>query len=296
MSYEEKLKWSKELAARVTKDYTPYAVLVGYTSGGDSNIALKLASMFFDVTAAFTIDTTIAAPETLLNCEKVATEIYKMDYIVRMPPYNGIEENPYTYFELVKRHGFPGKTKTAHRWMYQYLKDHAVNRILSSFRKGKRNRNIVIISGARKDESIRRMGTSRDITIMGSNIWVNICNTWTNQDMHDFAQDNGLDQYRSPISKIMGMSGECFCGSFASKGQQHEVKIASPSTFEKIMFIQKWLNNNTTFKWDWDEGPITKADIKKAKDEAYKKMYIPLFTPEMLMCSTCMNNTATSDE
>lgn len=79
--YEDKLKWSKELADRVKKDFDHYAVIVGYTSGTDSNIVLKLATMFFDVTAAFTCNTTIAAIETLQNCERVATEIYKLKYI-----------------------------------------------------------------------------------------------------------------------------------------------------------------------------------------------------------------------
>lgn len=283
--YSDKLLWTKELADRVKTDFEPYAVIVGLTTGFDSNVALKLATMFFNVTAAFTCDTTIAAPETLNNCRKVAEDVYKLKYIRKAPPYAGKKENNETYFEVVKQHGFPGKTKTAHAWMYRWLKDHTVSSIISSIRQNKRNRPIIIISGARKHESVRRFGTSQDITIQGNNIWVNICNEWTNSEVHAFAMDNNLDRYRSPISKSIGISGECFCGCFSTKGELNEVKIASPSTYEKIMNIYKWLKQNTNYDWDWESGPSKQFTMEKYGQ-------LNMFTKSnMIMCSTCMNNT-----
>lgn len=283
MDYKYKLEWTKELCDRIKKDFKPYAVIVGYTGGFDSNVALKLATMFFKVDAAFTCDTTIAAKETLDNCKNVAEYVYKLRYIRRAPPYAGLEQNHNTYFEIVKKHGFPGKTKTAHNWMYRWLKDHTVNKIISSFRENKRNRPVVIISGSRKYESVRRMGTSQDITIQGNNIWLNICNEWTNSEVNAFATDNKIDRYRSPISKSVGVSGECFCGCFAQKNELKEIKIASPSTYEKIMYIDKWLKNNTNMFWGWEESPPKSFTLEKHGQ-------LPLFSPDMLMCSTCMNN------
>jgi 3'-phosphoadenosine 5'-phosphosulfate sulfotransferase (PAPS reductase)/FAD synthetase len=281
--YEDKLKWSKELADRIKKDFNPYAVIVGYTGGTDSNIALKLATMFFNVDAAFTCNTTISAIETLQNCERVAKEVYNLKYISRMPPYGGLQENPNTYFELVKQHGFPGQTKTAHNWMYRYLKDHTVQKIVSSFRQRKRNRPIVIISGARRHESVRRMGTSQDITVIGNTIWVNIANDWTNQDCSDFASDYNIDELRSPISKGMGISGECFCGSHASgKGELNEIKFWSPSTFDLIDKISTHLKL-LGFEWEWFQSPPKNRKIERAGQQN-------MFSPQMLMCSTCMNN------
>jgi 3'-phosphoadenosine 5'-phosphosulfate sulfotransferase (PAPS reductase)/FAD synthetase len=287
--YTDKLKWSQELADRVKKDFQPYAVIVGLTTGFDSNVALKLATMFFDVSAAFTCDTTIAAPETLNNCQKVAEDIYKLKYIRKAPTYAGKKNNPDTYFEIVKIHGFPGKTNAVHSWMYRWLKDHTINAIISSIRQRKRNRPIIIISGARKHESVRRFGTSQDITIQGNNIWVNICNEWTNSDVHAFAVDNNLDQYRSPISKSIGISGECFCGCYSKKGELNEIKIASPSTYEKITSIHKWLLENTNNKWDWESGPSKQFTLEKYGQ-------LNMFSPSnMIMCSTCMNNTDSED-
>lgn len=281
--YQDKLRWTKTLCERVKKDFEPYAVIVGLTTGFDSNVALKLATMFFNVDAAFTCDTTIAAKETLQNCEYIAKEVYGLKWICKAPPYNGIEENHNTYFEIVKQHGFPGKTKTAHNWMYRWLKDHTVSKIISSIRKNKRNRPIIIISGARKYESVRRMGTSQDITIQGNNIWVNICNEWTNSEVNAFAEDNKLSEYRSPISKTIGLSGECFCGCYAEKGELNEIKIASPSTYEKITHITKWLQDNTNFYWEWEESPPKKWILEKHGQ-------INMFSASnMIMCSTCMN-------
>lgn len=285
--YEEKLRWSKELADRVKKDYDPYAVIVGLTTGFDSNVALKLATMFLDVTAAFTADTTISAPETLANCERVAKEEYGLRHILRKPNYNGVKEHPNTYFEVVKQHGFPGKTDSVHTWMFRWLKDHAISPIVSSIRKRKHNRNIVIISGARKDESKKRWSTSEDITIRGSNIWVNICNQWSTGEVHAFATDNNLDRFRSPISKAIGMSGDCFCGCYARPGDLIELKIASPSTYEKIMYIWHWLREHTDKDWSWENGPSKQYTLEKY---GQKNMFQPLFVPDMLFCSTCMNN------
>jgi 3'-phosphoadenosine 5'-phosphosulfate sulfotransferase (PAPS reductase)/FAD synthetase len=290
MSYEDKLKWSRELAAKVIKDYDPYAVIVGYTSGGDSNVALKLATMLFKVDAAFTCDTSIAAIETLTHCHKITTENYGLKHICRLPPYNGVKENPDTYAEIVKRHGFPGHTKTAHNWMFRWLKDHTIMSIVSNIRKNKRNRNIVIVSGARKHESKRRWGTSKDITINGSNIWVNIVNDWTDQDMYEFSAENNLDFLRGPISKLMGFSGDCFCGSHAEKGELNFVRVASPSTHEKLMFLQEWVFENTENKWGWEDGPLTKEQKKSAQRAEQRGRQFNLFTPNMLMCSSCMNN------
>lgn len=293
MGYQDKIQWSRDLAERVTKDFKPYAVLVGYTSGGDSNVALKLATMFFKVDAAFTCDTTISAIETIRNCHDVVRNHYELPWICQAPRYNGISNNHDTYFEVVKRHGFPGKTTTAHRWMYKWLKDHTIQNIVAQFRKRRHNRPVVIISGARRHESVRRMGTSEDITVYRNNIWVNICNDWTDQDTYEFSRDYDLDRFRSPISKAIGISGECFCGCFAQKNELFEVKAASPSTYEKIQWITKWLRENTNMLWDWESGPPTKREIAKSKRDAGQ---IKLFSPQMLFCSTCMNNTEVVDE
>lgn len=285
MGLSDKIKWSQELADRVKADYDPYAVLVGFTSGGDSNIALKLATMFLKVDAAFTCDTTIAAPETLKNCEDVVSQ-YGLRHIIQAPRYNGISNNKETYSEIVKRHGFPGKTTTAHSWMYKWLKDHTVQNIIAQFRQRKRRR-IVIVSGARRHESVRRMGTSEDITVMGNVIWLNICNDWTDSDCHQFSLEYGLEKFRSPISKSIGVSGECFCGSFAGKGELSLLKIFSPSTHEKIERLHKWLIENTDMNWGWEDGPKTKRQEQK---ELREKVQLKLFSPQMIFCSTCMNN------
>lgn len=290
MSYEDKILWSKELADRVKTDYDPYAVIVGFTSGSDSNIALKLATMFFKVDAAFTCDTTIGAIETLQTCENVAKG-YGLKHICQAPRYNGVDNNKDTYTEIVKQHGFPGQTDTAHGWMYKWLKDHTISNIVSQFRQRKRNRRIVIISGARRHESVRRMGTSQDITVDGNNIWVNICNDWTDSDCQAFTHEYNLDKLRSPISKSMGLSGECFCGCFAGEGELSLLKIFSPSTWEKINWIANWLIENTDMLWGWESGPPKKRELDRIKKlELLSRQMTIHFSPKMLFCSTCMNN------
>lgn len=115
-------------------------------------------------------------------------------------------------------------------------------------------------------------------------MWVNICNEWTNSEVNAFAMDHNLDKYRSPISKAIGVSGECFCGCYAQKGELTELKIASPSTYEKITSIHKWLRQNTDKDWDWESGPTRQYTLEKYGQ-------VNMFTEsKMIMCSTCMNN------
>lgn len=282
IDYSDKLKWSQELWERVQKDYSPYAVLVGLTTGGDSLLAFHIARGLTNIDVAFTCNTTIGAIETLHNCQKVC-EKYHTKWICKAPPYGEKKENEDTYFELVKQHGFPGKTKTAHKWMYRYLKDHTIQSIVSSI-KQRKWRPIVIISGARRHESIRRFGTSKDITVQNGVIWVNIINEWTDSECHAFSVDNKIDSQRSIISQIMGISGECFCGTYAQKNELSEIKIASPSTYNKIIFIQNWLRENTNMTWGWEESPPKRWTLEKQGQTN-------MFSPQMLMCSTCMNKT-----
>lgn len=281
----DRIKWSKDLIDKAILEHRPYAIIVGLTTGGDSLVAFHVAKMLCTVDACFTCDTTIAAHETIKNCQDVC-EKYKTKWICKAPPYGGLQENNNTYFELVRQHGFPGKTKTTHNWMYRYLKDHTVAKIVSSFKQGKR-RPIIIISGARKHESVRRFGTSKDITVNKGTIWVNILNEWTDSDMQEFKTDNRIDDERSPISKIMGISGECFCGCFAQKNELMELKCASRDTYNKIVGIQKWLTENTKMKWGWEDSPPA-SWIQEQKGQ------LNMFSPEMLFCSTCMNNSVVS--
>lgn len=167
--------------------------------------------------------------------------------------------------------------------MFRWLKDHTINSIVSSIRNRQRNRPIVIISGARKYESKVRWGTSENITVIGNNIWVNICNQWTDDELAAFAIDFNLSKLRGPISNNMGISGDCFCGAYANKGDLIELKYESPTTYEKITNIQNWIFNNTNMRWTWEEGPQKRYIMEKHGQ-------LNMFTPNMLFCSTCMNN------
>lgn len=84
---------------------------------------------------------------------------------------------------------------------------------------------------------------------------------------------------------MIGVSGECFCGCFSQPGELQEIKIASPSTYEKIKGIHKWLKDNTDKDWDWENGPTKQYIMEKYGQ-------LPFFTETgMAMCSTCLNNT-----
>src|SRR5258706_11893393 len=90
------------------------------------------------------------------------------------------------YEDYVLRKGFFGKGIGAHGYSYRVLKATPFRKSISkNIRQGKRDVRVLLLNGARKDESENRkanLETFRRDPASPGNIWVNLIHDWTQED------------------------------------------------------------------------------------------------------------------
>lgn len=178
------------------------------------------------------------------------------------------------YREIVKKHGFPGPA--SHRYMYVWLKERSINELV---RRNKRERGdkVALLTGICHDDSVRRTGYGgHQIQQHGAKLWVNHM-YWAGKSwMHQYILDRGLP--RNPIAELLGMSGECLCGAFASPGELELIRMADPETADEIEDIQREVRE-AGWSWGWGCRP------PEPRDDRTPDMFMP-------MCVGCLKEQA----
>lgn len=155
------------------------------------------------------------------------------------------------YRALVLKDGFPGPA--FHKRMYQRLKERAVQLLVRRTKKPHSKERVVILSGLRRDESIVRMGyKNREVNEVNCQLWVNPIFWWTGQDVHIYLNKHKLE--RNPVSKVLGMSGECLCGAFAHEGEKAMIRQVCPATADRIEALEHEVKA-AGHNWGWEESP-----------------------------------------
>lgn len=143
---------------------------------------------------------------------------------------------PSSYESLVIAHGFPGPAH--HYKMYQRLKERCLEQLLRDTRDpGNPRGKILLISGRRRQESVRRMANCTDAIQVGpkpSNrvVWVNPIIDWCSRDKWSYMREHSLPKNR--VVELLCMSGECLCGAFAKPGELDEIRRHYPAAAEEI--------------------------------------------------------------
>ena len=111
-----------------------------------------------------------------------------------------------------------------HQWVYARIKERSVQALSQQFKRGQRP--VMFVSGVRRSESIRRMGYAKEV-VRGSGfhkdgnlrnpsrMFVAPCLYWEPGHQEMFRQEFGLE--KNKIKELLGISGECFCGSMAGE-------------------------------------------------------------------------------
>lgn len=153
-----------------------------------------------------------------------------------------IEPSPkFTYASHVLQYGFPlagfhrlimGKLK------YKTMRDFA----LTIDRK-----NHCLISGVRKFESARRMGNYPYPIQSDGALWFGCPFFYkTSEEIYRYIHTHGLKI--TPVSDIMGTSGECMCGSFASAGEKLKIKQLDPKLADYIEWLEEGIQKFGTIQ------------------------------------------------
>lgn len=156
---------------------------------------------------------------------------------------------PHFYDDIVRKHGFPGAGQ--HAAMYSLLKERQLRRFEREI--GATSKNPVLyVSGARSDESTRRMGTTKEVTKIGRQLFVAAIHDFTKTECGRCMAHCGLARNR--VVDLIHKSGECLCGAFAETGELAELKMWFPAVAKRIEDLEREVADRLPWKWE-DNGP-----------------------------------------
>ena len=148
-------------------------------------------------------------------------------------PLQIIEPTPkFTYASHVLQYGFPGPT--FHRQIMGRLKYTTMRNFALSTDK----KNHCLISGIRKFESARRMGNYPHPIQQEGSLWFGSpIFYYSTEETYRYVHENNLKI--SPAYKLgLGTSGECLCGSYATKGEKLLIRKLDPKLADYIAWLE----------------------------------------------------------
>lgn len=266
MDYSKLIAESKTIVDNAIAQYQPYAVCL-MLSGGDDSLLTYEVSKRIGVKIDYIIhgNTRTGLPQTTEFVRQLAKE----------SGITYIEADAGTAYEdYVLRKGFFGKGVGAHAFTYHILKAGPFRKAISkNIRQKQRNRHILLLNGARVDESDNRadkLGDNPyniDPTIK-SNIWVNVVHWWTTENRDNFLVDNNV--LRNPVSVVLGRSGECMCGTMQNTASRVKASEFCPAW-------GAWLDN-------LEKDVIARHGYGWGQSSKHKKSVHDNFQP---MCTGC---------
>jgi 3'-phosphoadenosine 5'-phosphosulfate sulfotransferase (PAPS reductase)/FAD synthetase len=235
-------------------EHDPSKVFVLLSGGNDSTVLTSWARVQFGhkIDAAVFIDTGTSIepdsndPSDTTPSVRAFVEAFCAN---RYLPLIVLEAGD-AYQRMVREHGVPGPG--AHRYPYVNLKERQLDRLIAEH-KTRWNDRILLLTGARRSESQRRMGQAVAIKRDGCTVWANPLIDWTDDDMRAYRAEHRLEE--SPVAALLHRSGECNCGAFAQTGEREMLRSLFPEWFERVIVAAE----NTAKahgKWaSWGERP-----------------------------------------
>lgn len=176
------------------------------------------------------------------------------DYVIETCKTLGLDlkiyEPPVTYTEIVMEYGFPGPGQ--HGLMYQRLKERCLRQLVREHKVEMKDR-IMLITGVRSEESVRRMRHVDRIQREGAQLWAADIWNWSKLDCNRFIAARGLP--RNPVVDTMHMSGECRCGAFARPGELDEWMDWYPEETGWLVKLQDAVEEKGLRACRWGQRP-----------------------------------------
>lgn len=239
------MKSADQIIREANEQHDIVSKFVGFSGGTDSLAVAHWMMENVDGVQCFHANTGIGVERTREFVRDTCR-----DYGWPLVEIRAKEDCGQDYDDLVLSHGFPGPDH--HTKMYNRLKERAVAKLVRDH-KTKRSDRVMIATGIRHDESRIRAGyAGREINRNGAQVWVNPIYWWTGTDKHNYIKAHGLPT--NPVSETLGMSGECLCGAFASRGEKALIKTIDPDVVARIERLEhECLKKGMT--WGWEGHP-----------------------------------------
>lgn len=208
--------------------YMPAKRFVLFSGGNDSSTLLHWAwnNSPIQIDAAVHINTGIGVEETRQFARRFCDD-YGIPLIEKRAPEG-------EYERLCREYGVPGPGM--HWQAYRYLKDRQVEALVKEYRgekqKGKVLPPVMLITGVRRGESKRRMGTTRPIKERKGQLWVAPLIDWSNEQLITYREEQRIP--RNEVADVMHMSMECACGAFGNRSELDLLRTFYPKTADQI--------------------------------------------------------------
>lgn len=187
------------------------------------------------------------------------------------------------YEDYVMRKGFFGKGRGAHGFAYRVLKATPFRKAISAnIRRGQRDVRVMLLNGARKDESTNReknLKVTRPDPAAPNNLWVNIIHDFTQSDRDRYLESRSTPI--NPVARQLCRSGECMCGTMQSNEERIEAAIIYPKWGQWLTDLEYAARAKHGFGWG-DAFP-----------RQHERDQLDLFQP---MCTDCLAQQPTQPE
>ncbi len=158
------------------------------------------------------------------------------------------------YEDYILRKGFFGKGVGAHAFSYRVLKATPFRKVLSvSLRQRRRGVRIMLINGARKDESENRqkhLQVMRADPASPGNVWVNLIHDWSQDDRDAYLESRQVPI--NPVARALCRSGECMCGTMQSAADRAEAAVLYPQWGRWLTALEAEVREK--FPWGWGDS------------------------------------------
>lgn len=155
------------------------------------------------------------------------------------------------YEDYVLRKGFFGKGIAAHGFAYRVLKAAPFRKAVSKhIRQGRRDIRVMLINGARKDESENRqkhLQTFRRDPASPGNIWVNLIHDWSQEDRDAYLRSR--ETPINPVARELCRSGECMCGTMQTAQERAEAAAIYPEWGQRLNELEAEVRAKHGFGW-----------------------------------------------
>jgi len=255
--------------------YKPVAIIACYSSGNDSIVSTHFAATNYSAKVGM-VNTRIGVQKSIQHaittCAKLGWDMEMKFADPEGKPKKKKDGSPWdekrllsgrwtdgetAYEEAVLNFGFPGKSQ--HSRMYIRLKERSFNAFKRDAKVGhSRNDNVMFVSGVRADESVIRAGYKTAIQKNQSAVWVNPFYYATAADFALYREEYGLPI--NPVSKQIGISGECLCGAFAKPGEKELIRQIEPETVDYIESLESRCKE-LGLPCRWGESPVKERDL-----------------------------------
>lgn len=257
--FQQKERRAVKYIVRGIQEYNPTEIFIGFSGGGDSLLCAEIVKKYFPKAKIFHANTGVGIKKTRKfvrdYCEKRGWDLVEI---------KAKEDCGQDYEEMVMEYGFPGPAM--HKKMYQRLKERCIQKLHRDYKGGYGNK-IMMCTGIRSDESQIRAGyKNRIIDAINGVAWINPVYWFSKQDKYDYLEHHKIE--RNPVSKVIGMSGECLCGAYAHKGELDLIRLVEPETADYLEELQERVMKK--FPWGWeDRMPKWFKDMKEGQTDAF---------------------------